>query len=40
MWACSFIVDMLTTTYEPPAGIHAAMLVVLGAIFGAQAVRR
>lgn len=33
-WAVSFIVDILDKSYEPPASVHALMLLVAGAVFG------
>lgn len=38
-WAVSFIVDILRTEYEPPASVHALMLIVAGAVFGDGLVR-
>lgn len=40
VWAVSFIVDALSDKYEPPVAIHGAMMVVLGAVFGVQLVKR
>lgn len=33
-WLVSFVVDVVSPTYDPPAAIHAAMMMVVGALFG------
>lgn len=33
-WAVSFIVDIIVKPYDPPASIHALMMMVAGAVFG------
>lgn len=33
-WLVSFAVDVFVRTYDPPAAIHAAMMMVVGALFG------
>lgn len=38
-WAVSFIVDIAKTEYDPPASVHALMLIVAGAVFGDGLVR-
>lgn len=38
-WAASFVVDILIADYDPPPSVHALMVIIVGAIFGAQAVR-
>ena len=38
-WAISFIVDITRTEYDPPASVHALMLIVAGAVFGDGLVR-
>lgn len=34
VWAISFIVDVIVTAYDPPASVHALMMMVAGAVFG------
>lgn len=34
-WAVSFIIDIISPSYEPPATLHALMMIVAGAAFGA-----
>lgn len=34
VWAISFIVDVLVKGYDPPASVHALMMMVAGAVFG------
>lgn len=34
IWAFSMVSDVMVADYNPPAGIHAALMAVLGAIFG------
>lgn len=38
IWATSFVVDMLSTEYSPPVGIHVVFTTVVGSIFGYQLV--
>ena len=33
-WAVSFIIDVVNPNYEPPAAVHALMLLVAGFFFG------
>lgn len=33
-WATSFIVGITNPNYEPPATLHALMMIVAGAAFG------
>lgn len=40
VWATSFVIDAFSTEYEPPIAVHGAMMVVLGAVFGVQLVKR
>jgi hypothetical protein len=40
LWGISFIADIISTEYEPPLAIHGAAMLILGAIFGVQVVRR
>lgn len=34
MWTASMTADIFIKTYDPPAMIHTAMMLVLGGIFG------
>lgn len=34
IWAMSFVADIFMRAYEPPAAVHAALLLVLGPLFG------
>jgi hypothetical protein len=36
IWALSMITDAVNANYDPPAGIHGALMLVLGGIFGAR----
>ena len=36
VWTVSFLADIFMATYEPPLGLHAVMLIVVGAIFGVK----
>lgn len=36
IWAASFVADFLIPTYSPPATIHAAFMLIVGAVFGSQ----
>lgn len=38
-WAVSFVVDVFNEGYEPPASVHALMLLVAGALFGDRVLR-
>jgi hypothetical protein len=40
IWALSMIMDAVAANYDPPGGIHGALMVVLGGIFGARIVGR
>lgn len=33
-WAVSFITDIIVKGYDPPASVHALMMMVAGAVFG------
>lgn len=39
IWALSMVVDMFSTTYDPPVGIYPALMVVLGGLFGYRLVK-
>lgn len=40
VWAISFVADALPgSTYDPPVAVHAAFMVVLGAVFGVRIAR-
>jgi len=40
VWAVSFVVSAVPgSNYSPPAGVHGAMMIVLGAVFGARIAR-
>ena len=39
-WSISFLVDIIVTTYDPPATLHALMMVVAGAAFSGSIIRR
>lgn len=34
VWGVSFLVDIVDKTYEAPQSVHAAMVIVAGALFG------
>lgn len=36
IWAASFIADVLLEEYSPSPYIHAAMMTILGALFGRE----
>lgn len=36
VWAVSMIVNVIQPGYIPPAGIHGALMLVLGGVFGAR----
>lgn len=38
IWALSMVMDAVNTAYDPPAGIHGALMLVLGGVFGARLV--
>lgn len=40
IWSVSFVVDMVATSYDPPASINAVMILVVGAVFGGSVIRR
>lgn len=40
VWAVSFVADIVSKDYAPPAGIHLAFMLVLGSIFGAQLISK
>lgn len=33
-WGVSFITDIVVKNYDPPASVHALMMMVAGAVFG------
>jgi hypothetical protein len=33
-WALSFFIDIVVKVYDPPASVHALMMIVAGAVFG------
>lgn len=39
VWAVSMVVDMFSSTYDPPVGIYPALMVVLGGLFGYRLVK-
>lgn len=38
VWASSFVADILSAEYSPPAGLHIVFTTVVGSIFGYQLV--
>lgn len=40
IWAVSMIWNVVQPGYVPPAGIHGALMLVLGGVFGARMVGR
>lgn len=36
LWSASMILDAVNSTYDPPAPIHGAFMLVLGGVFGAR----
>lgn len=40
IWAASMIYDAFSNTYDPPAGIQAAFILVLGWIIGGRVANR
>lgn len=40
IWAVSMIVNVVQPAYVPPAGIHGALMLVLGGVFGARMIGR
>lgn len=39
VWAITFMADIALEAYNPPGGIHAALMLVLGGVFGSQLVK-
>lgn len=39
-WAVSFLVDIVSSSYEPPPTVHALMMIVAGWAFGVTAFGR
>lgn len=39
-WAVSFVLDAALPRYEPPQTVHALMLIVAGAAFGKNIIKR
>lgn len=39
VWSVSFIVDIVVRGYDPPGSLHAAFMLILGAVFGSQMIR-
>lgn len=33
-WGVSFIIDVIDESYDPPASVHALMMIVAGSVFG------
>lgn len=40
VWALSMVLDAVNQSYDPPAGIHGALMLVLGGVFGARLVNK
>lgn len=40
VWVLSLVVDAFSTSYEPSPYVHAAMMAVVGALFGEHIWRR
>lgn len=40
VWAASFLADIALKSYEPPASLHAIMMVVAGAAFAGTVVKK
>lgn len=40
VWALSMVLDAVNRAYDPPAGIHGALMLVLGGVFGARLVNK
>lgn len=40
IWAVSMVINVVQPGYVPPAGIHGALMLVLGGVFGARMVGR
>ena len=38
-WAVSFILDIVVKEYDPPASVHALMMIVAGGVFGEGLIR-
>lgn len=38
-WAISFMIDIVIKEYDPPASVHALMMIVAGAVFGEGLIR-
>lgn len=36
VWASSFVADIIMTGYSPSPYIHAAMMAIIGALFGRE----
>lgn len=36
IWSLSMLYDAINTSYDPPAPIHGAFMLVLGGVFGAR----
>lgn len=40
VWALSFLADIVVDEYSPPTNVHMAFMLIVGAVFGSQFVRR
>lgn len=40
VWALSFLADIVIDEYSPPTNVHMAFMLIVGAVFGSQFVRR
>lgn len=40
VWAASFVADIAMAEYSPSPYIHAAMMAILGALFGREVIGR
>lgn len=36
LWSASMLLDAVQASYDPPAPIHGAFMLVLGGVFGAR----
>lgn len=39
-WSVSFLADIVVSSYDVPATVHALMMLVAGAAFGGTVIRR
>lgn len=40
IWALSFLADIILKDYSPQANVHMAFMLIVGAVFGSQFVRK